>query len=288
MKRVYVVVDLECISGVTSGAMIRTGSSEWAARGRHLATAEVNAVIEGALEAGADTIYVRDSHDSGENLVREDLHPAAELIAGSTNVTPYLPDLDEGFDALFLVGFHARMGTHRGHFDHTVTTAAISEIRLNGTPVGEIGLYAAYAGFLGVPVALVTGDAAGVAEARALFGDIETVAVKTAYGRFAARVPAPETTRPLIRAASKRALERPGFVWNVGTPVEVALDFLRSAEADMAEMVPGGVRSGARTVTYQHEEPAMTFKAIEAMIKLGGIAANRWAQGLYTSGARVT
>jgi D-amino peptidase len=284
---VYLIVDLECISGVSNGGMVRVGSADWASRGRHLATADVNAAVEGALAAGAARIYVRDSHDNGENLVREELHSAAELISGSAAVTPYLPDID-GFDAVFLMGFHARMGTHRGFYDHTVTTATISEIRLNGTPVGEIGLYGAYAGLRGIPVTLITGDVAAVAEARELFGPIQGVAVGEGYGRFAARLRAPEVTRPEIRAAAEAALSDAGRPWRLGTPLHVGMDFLRSAEADMAEMVPGARRTSARTVEYRHDDPEMTFKAIQAMIKLGGIAASRWASALYTTGSRVT
>ena len=276
-----VIVDLEGISGITHGDMIRVGSPDWAARGRHLATAEVNTVVEGALAGGATTVYVRDSHDSGENLVREDLHEAAELISGGLAIPRYVVGLDDSFDAVYLIGFHARMGTHLGHFDHTVTTASVSEVRLNGTPVGEIGLYGAYAGIHGVPVTMITGDAAAVREARELFGDVPGVSVKEGYGRFAARVPSAETTRPLILAAAEQAVRYEGRPYRLETPVRADIDFLRSADADMAEMVPRATRTGARTVTYQDDDPELTFKAVAAMINLGGVAASRWARNLY-------
>jgi hypothetical protein len=54
----------------------------------------------------------------------------------------------------------------------------------------------------------------------------------------------------------------------------------------MAEMVPGTIRSGARCVSYRHEQPAVVFQAMEAMVNLAGIAAGRWAQALYTTGNR--
>lgn len=282
--KVYVIVDLEGISGVTHGDMIRVGSQDWAARGRHIATAEVNTVVEGAVAGGATTIYVRDSHDAGENLVREDLHEAAELISGALAVPQFVVGLDDSFDAVYLVGFHARMGTYLGHFDHTVTTASVSEVRLNGTPVGEIGLYGAYAGLHGVPVTLITGDLAAVREARELFGDVPGVSVKEGYGRFSARVSPTSVTRPQIREAAERAVRYEGRPWQLATPLRTDIDFLRSADADMAEMVPRATRTGARTVSYQDDDPEQTFKAVAAMINLGGIAASRWARNLY--GAR--
>jgi D-amino peptidase len=283
---VYVVVDLECISGISNGSMIRVGHPDWAARGRHIATEEVNVIVEGALAGGATRVWVKDGHDAGENLVREDLHPKAELLAGTYAIPGQMPGLDESFDAAFLIGFHARMGTSLAHYDHTVSTATISEARLNGTPVGEIGIYAAYAGMFGVPVVFATGDRAGVQEAIDLIGDIEAVSVKEGYGRNSARVPSSDEIRPQIRAAAERSLTKMGNPLTFETPIHVSVDFLRSADADMAEMVPGASRAGARTVEFQHEDPKMSFKALQAMIALGNVAAGRWAQGLYGSGTR--
>jgi D-aminopeptidase len=79
----------------------------------------------------------------------------------------------------------------------------------------------------------------------------------------------------------------PGRPWALEPPYTVAVDFLRSAEADMAEFVPGSRRAAARTVEYVHDSPAMAFKALKAMVALGGTAAHKWATAIYTTGARV-
>jgi D-amino peptidase len=180
------------------------------------------------------------------------------------------------------------MGTLYAHFDHTITTASVSEVRLNNVPIGEIGIYGAYAGIYGVPVTLVTGDLAAVQEATELFGDdLITVAVKQGYGRFSARIPAPEHVRPRISAAAREAAQAKREPYRLTSPATVAVDFLRSADADMAEMVPGSRRSGARRVEYTHDDPAEVLRALQALVHLGGIAANRWAQALYTTGTRV-
>ena len=287
---VYIVVDMEGLSGITDGRMIRTGHQEWATRGRLQATLEVNAAIEGVLAVGAKRIWVKDGHDSGENLLREKLHKEAELISGSTaaGIAGLMPGMDSSFDRLFQLGFHARMGTREAHFDHTISTATVSEVRLNGIPVGELGIYGAYAGIFGVPTVLVTGDVAATHEATELFGEIETVAVKQGLGRFATRTLSAEETRPRIRQAAEAAMNLTIEPWQVSSPLTVEMDFLRSAEADMAELVPGAVRTNARTVSYTHDDLDMSFKALQAMVNLGGIAASRWARNLYTTGAPVT
>ena len=284
--KIYMVVDCEGISEITTGAMIRTGTSEWDSRGPHMATDEVNAMLEGFAEAGAEQVTICDSHDAAENLIRESLHPLGELISGATNITPMLPGLDGSYDALYLIGLHARMGTLHGHINPTFTTAAISELRLNDRSVGEIGLHAAYAGYHSVPVGMVSGDDKAVAEAHEPLGDVPSVAVKTGLGRFAARVPAREAVRPLLRTTGARGVQIVATTLNLGGPLRASMDFLRSAEADAAEFVPGAVRSGARTVEYQLDDPAMTFKAIQAMVKLGTGAAAKWAVALYSTAAR--
>jgi len=281
---VYITMDMEGISGITTGDMARSGSAEWAHRGRQLATDDVNAAVEGALAAGAKRIWVQDMHDSGETILRERLHPAAELITGCHNVVGHMPGLDSSFDAVFLVGFHAMMGTRFAHFDHTISTACISQVRFNGRPVGELGIFAGYAGFCGVPVALVTGDVAATQEAADFLGDVTTVAVKQGLGRFATRSLRAEGTQALIRQAAEQGLKRPNRVWKPDAPLTIAVDFLRSAEADLAEILPDAQRTGARTVEYTHDSWQMAFRGLQTIVSLAGLAASRWAAALYTKG----
>lgn len=280
------IVDMEGISGVYSERMVRVGATEWSQRTRQLATAEVNVLVEGAIAGGAARVWIQDGHDAGENLLSDQLHEAAELIVGAQAVADHMPGLDDSFDKLFLVGFHARMGTPHALMDHSVTTTTVSEIRFNEMAVGEIGIYAAYAGLRGIPTSLITGDAAAVEEAKGLLGEIEAVAVMDSYGRATTRIRSPKITHPQLRAAAERAVHSSYAPWKPETPLHLAIDFLRSSDADMAEMVPGTQRTGARTVEYVHDDYEMVFKALKSMIYLGGIAAHRWASTIYTTGFR--
>lgn len=76
--------------------------------------------------------------------------------------------------------------------------------------------------------------------------------------------------------------------WKVESPLRVDIEYLRSAEADMAALVPGSLRTGGRSVSYSHTDLEFSFKALQAMVALGGIASSRWARNLYTTGAPVT
>ena len=64
----------------------------------------------------------------------------------------------------------------------------IKDLRLGGVSVGEIGMEAAVAGDMGVPVLLVAGDSAGMAEAQSLLPGVEVVVVKEAIERVGSNV----------------------------------------------------------------------------------------------------
>ena len=284
---VYIVIDMEGVAGVTHGSMIRTGHVEWRDRGTRLMTAEANAAIEGAFLGGATSVLVKDGHDSGQNIRREDLDPRAELVTGNSVTVGLMPGLDSTYDKLFLMGFHAKMGTRFAQFDHTISTATINNLSINNIVVGEIVMYGMLAGLSGVSVALTTGAGPAVDESLDLFGSHQGVRVKQGLGRFAVRTFNPAQVLTQITEGAKNAMDNGAPPLEISLPVTISIDFLRSAEADMAEMVPGSVRSSARTVQYVHEDPDTAFQALQAMVALAGIAASRRASGLYKSGDSV-
>ncbi len=272
--RVYISVDMEGIAGVVHEHQTDPTDARFAAeyaRSCRLMTGEANAAIEGALAAGAESVVVNDSHWLMRNLLAEELHPAAELISGSPKALSMVEGIDGGFDALFFIGYHGRAGTARSTIDHTYTDR-IHEVRVNGAPMGEMGLNAAVAGYFGVPVALVSGDETVAAEARETFGEhVETVVVKRAVSRHAARCLAPAEARGRIRAAAESALRRPHPPYVAPVPVTIDTEFARTVHADMAELVPGSVRTSARTVRYRHEDYREAFRAWRAMYNLAGV-----------------
>ena len=209
--RVYISVDMEGVAGVVHEDQTDPTEPRHAGeynRMRRLMTSEANAAIEGAVEAGATRILVNDSHWLMRNLLAEELHPSAELLSGGPKLRSMVEGVELGFDAAIFVGYHAMAGTRHAIIDHTYT-GTVHEARLNGRPVGELGINAALAGSYGVPVAMVSGDQALAAEAKALLGDaVETVVVKHAVGRFAARSVSPAESCRRIREGAAAALPR--------------------------------------------------------------------------------
>jgi len=260
---VLISVDMEGISGVVTGDHTSSSHKEYE-RFRKLMTAEANAAIEGALAGGADQIVVNDSHSGMANILIEELNPVAELISGSPKPFGMMQGIGPEVDAVFFVGYHAASGTGAAVLEHT-WSGHVVELRLNSRVVGEMGLNAALAGAYDAPVVLVTGDRAVTEEAHALFGEIETVAVKDGVTRSAARCLHPEVAHKRIRQAAERALRLavPPFV--VPPPITLQVVFQRAIHADMAALLPGSQKVDGRTVEWTGEDMPAVYKVFRAM-----------------------
>ena len=240
-------------------------------RHRLTMTLEVNAAIEGALDGGATEVTVNDSHDTMKNLLLEEIHPEARVITGSPKPSSMCQGLDESFGAVFLTGCHARAGSP-GVLSHTYTQD-VAELRFNGVVFGEIAMNAAFAGAMGVPVALVVGDSSAAQEALDTLGHLgpmEALAVKRHVTRFSADHTHPGKSRHLIREAARRAVLGASRIspFRVEEPVGVELRFIHQGLADAALLMPGVARLDALTVTYQAPDCLTALRAARAMIAL--------------------
>lgn len=250
--KVYISVDMEGVSNVVMSYQLFPQRQERALdEVREAVTREVNAAVEGAFKAGATKVLVNENH-SGREIIPSLLDRRALLLSGKPKFMMTAEGIED-YDTLFLIGIHARAGTADGVMDHTWNPKELSEFRVNGRPIGEIGLNALYAAHYGIPVSLVTGDRAACDEAVELLGDVETVAVKAGSGRFAAYCPHPELNYDLIRLAAQRALERhPAFrPLKFHAPMALEFDYFTQQQAMLVSLVPGARRTGPRTVRFE-------------------------------------
>lgn len=256
---------MEGVAGVVMTAHVSRDHKEYE-RFRKLMTAEANAAIEGALAGGAKQVIVNDSHGGAANILIEELNPAATLISGNPRPFGMIQGISSDINAVFFVGYHGASGTATATLAHTVTGEVV-EVCLNGRLVGETGINAAMAGVYGTPVVLVTGDKAVTEEARALLGNIETVAVKEAVTQTAAQCLAPKVACRYIREAAERALKLKIAPFVVKPPITLRIVFLRPGSADSVAMLLSGVhRVDGRTVEWTGEDMTSVFRTFRAMI----------------------
>jgi D-amino peptidase len=173
-RKVYISVDMEGISGVVGDDQTSAGQPEYN-RSRKLMAEDANAAIRGAFAGGATEVVVNDSHGSQRNLLPEDLDPRARLISHSFKRHGMVEGLDETFDAVIFVGYHAKADSPRGLFAHT-GSGVVKDVIVNGRSAGEGGLNTLMAQWYGVPVVMISGDDVAVAQQKEWTPNIRGVA----------------------------------------------------------------------------------------------------------------
>ena len=270
--KIFISADMEGVSGVTHFAQCRPTHPDYG-RFRRLLTQEVNAAVEGAVEGGATCVVVNDAHFTMTNILVEELHPAGELISGSTKLLGQMEGLDETFDGVFMVGYHQGDGMGDGTVNHTLMSATLRRVRLNSVEVDEAMLNARLAGAFGVPVALLTGDDVVCGQAERTLEGITVAAVKRAIDRLSAQHMPPHAAQALIReqaaAATRRLREAPPDPIFPESPVRLELEFRSTSAAHCCTLFPGVKRLSPSVVAIEHPSFIHAFHHFWGLAILG-------------------
>jgi len=250
--KVYISVDMEGVAGAVTGNQLGPSGFEYA-RFREFMTREALAAVHAAKEAGATEILVSDSHGNGENLLIELFPPDVRIIRSWPRHLSMMAGVDESFDAVLFIGYHASASNPAGVRAHTFSSARLTRVALNGTNVTEGAWNAAIAGHFGVPVVMISGDDAAIAEVRSLVGNIEGAETKKHLGFHSASTLTPQASYELIGQKVKAALGRlKDFKpYKAQAPVTVDLSFKHYTQAEVLAYLPGFERTDAHSVRYR-------------------------------------
>jgi D-amino peptidase len=202
--KVYISADMEGITGVTHQDECMKDHPSYA-EFRDRMTSEVAAACEGAIEAGASEILIKDAHGTGRNIIAEKLPACARLIRGwSGHPLMQVAGLDDSFDAVLFVGYHAKAGSDANPLAHTFS-GKMSRIELNGEIASEFLIHAYAAAWVGVPVVFLSGDEEICQEASLKIPNLKTVAVFQGEGLSTISI-APGVARQRIKDGVATAL----------------------------------------------------------------------------------
>ena len=264
--KVFISVDMEGVSGVIHWEDVTRKGKDYDYF-RRLMTLETNAAIEGALQAGATEILVKDAHGSGRNILPELLNKETQLIRDwSGRPLSMMEAIDKSFDAVIFVGYHARAGTADAVLDHTMT-GSIYDLKLNGIVMPEAGINAAIAGYFDVPVVMIAGDDAIIKQAKELLGNLETVTTKWGIGE-AARMLHPEKARALIKEKTFKALKRikDYKVYKLKPPYTMEITYTTAGRAKKAATIPYAKRTGDRSASFTSDDFIMVLRFMETAL----------------------
>ncbi len=220
---IFVMVDMEGISGVYCSAQVDATMPGYAAARRYM-TWDANACVAGCFDGGASRVVVRDAHGGGGNMIWDEFDPRAEYIQGRSG-RQRMPAI-ETFDALILLGYHAMAGTPEAVLEHTMSSKHWQNLRINGVLSGELAIDAGLAGDAGVPTIMVSGDDKLCDEARRFIPGIEAAQVKKGLDCQGAQLMTKEAAHELIRATAKRAVQRRSEIkpYVAAKPVRMTLE----------------------------------------------------------------
>jgi D-amino peptidase len=249
--KVYISADMEGITGVVSGDQLGPTGFEYQ-RAREWMTGEVLAAIQGAREAGATEFVISDSHGNGESLLIDRLPTDIPIRVVRSFPRPLgmMEGIDSSFAAAIFVGYHTSTSSLTGVRAHTMSSALLTRIALNGTAMSEAGLNAAIAAEFGVPVVMITGDDQIVAETRQRLGNLEGVAVKRAIGFHSAETMIPSVAAELIHQRAKIAVQRRGEMKPYGMthPINVDVSMKNYRPVELLGYLPNVQRIDSHTV----------------------------------------
>ena len=254
--KIYISADMEGITGVSHWDEVEHNKPTAYNQFQERMTLEVLAACDGANDAGAKEIWVKDAHYSGRNILAEKLPANVRLIRGWSG-HPYsmVQELDESFDALMMIGYHSMAGQGGNPLAHTMSSSKIDSIYINGQQTSEFFLHGNIAGKLGVPLVFVSGDAGLCEEVQGISPGTTTHATMVGVGDSTISIQ-PEESRISIRKKISKALKGNLQVCILKHPqsFELRIRFIKQQLAYKASHYEGARLIDSKTVQYETDD----------------------------------
>lgn len=264
--KVYISADMEGITGVASVDQLAPANFEYA-QARQWMTADVLAAIQGAREAGATEFVVSDSHGNGQSLLidRFPTDIPITIVRSFPRPLGMMEGLDSTFAAVIFIGYHASTSSTTGVRAHTISSALLTRIAINGTSMSEAGINAAIAAQFGVPVVMISGDDQIVAETKQRLGPIEGAVVKRAVGFHSAATLTPEAGQALIRQHAKTGITRRSEMrpYAMTKPITLEVSFKNYRPVELLGYLSNVQRIDSHTIRYMARDMVDVSKFIE-------------------------
>src|SRR5687767_14038976 len=243
---------MEGVVGVVTEQQLGPAGFEYG-RFREFMTREAVAAVEAAKAAGATEIIVADSHGNGQNLLIDQFPSDVRIIRSWPRRLGMVAGIDDGVDAAIFIGYHSGTNNPAGVRAHTFSSANLTRVALNGTNVTEGSWNAAIAGQFGVPVVMISGDDAAIAEVRKAVGNIEAAETKRSFGFHSALTITPQASYAIIGQRVRSALGRMQDFkpFKVQMPVTVDVSFKNYMPAEVLAYLPLFERTDSHSIRFR-------------------------------------
>jgi D-amino peptidase len=253
--KVHISVDMEGVAGTVTGDQLGPAGFEYG-RFREFMTREAIAAVEAARAAGATEIVVADSHGNGENLLIEQFPTDIRVIRSWPRRLGMVAGIDDNVDAAIFIGYHAGTNNPTGVRAHTFSSANLTRVAVNGANMTEGSWNAAIAGHFNVPIVMMSGDDAAIAEVRKVVGNIEAAETKRSLGFHSALTITPQASYQLIGQRARAALGRLAEFkpLKVQTPVTVDVSFKNYLPSEVLAYLPLFERTDSHSIRFRAKD----------------------------------
>lgn len=251
--KIYISVDIEGVCGATAWDEALPGGEEYKQFQQQM-TREVKAACEGAVEAGAKEIYVRDAHNTARNIIASELPENTRLIRGWSR-HPYMmmQELDSTFDAALMIGYHSLAGGMGNPLAHTMSSK-ITEVTINKRPASEFLINWYTAMLEHVPLVFLSGDREICDYAAKTVTGLCTVAVKTGCAASTVNIH-PEAAARMIKSNVYEVLtgKLTSYLQELPERFKVTISYVSTHDAYKASFYPGARLLSSRMIGYESE-----------------------------------
>ncbi len=253
--KVHISVDMEGVAGAVTGDQLGPAGFEYG-RFREFMTREAMAAVTAAKEAGATEIVVADSHGNGENLLIDQFPTDVRIVRSWPRPLSMMAGVDETVDAAIFIGYHASTNNPTGVRAHTFSSATLTRVALNGVDMTEGSWNAAIAGHFNVPVVMMSGDDAAIAEVRKVVGNIAGAETKKALSFHSALTITPQASVELIGRQVKAALARRAEFkpYRPSGPITVEVSFKHYRPAQVLAYLPLFERTSSHSIRFRAKD----------------------------------
>ncbi len=252
---VFLSADIEGTCGIAAWAETERATPMDYRPFQQQMTREVKAACDGAIAAGAGTVFVRDAHDTARNIDPAALPEKAKIMRGWTgDPLSMMSGLDTGdYGAVLFTGYHAWASSSGNPLSHTMNLRN-EYVTLNGVRMSEFLMNAYTAGYYGVPVVFLSGDKALCDFAAELIPGVTTVAVNEGRGGAVVSMH-PDVAVREIKEGAKRAVKN---AKNCVVPMpdffEMTVRFKEHKVAYSKSFYPGAVLEDEKNVFYSSDD----------------------------------
>jgi len=251
--KVFISADIEGVTTTTTWDETNASHPSYKLHAKQM-TEEVLACIQGAKNAGATEIVVKDAHGPANNIDPTKMPSGVKLLRNKTGHPYVMVDgIDKTFDAAMFVGYHSAAGRTGNPLAHTYS-GRCTYIKINDIIASEFLIYSYACALEGVPTVFLSGDKMLCHDSKDLHPKLITCDVKDGIGAMTINYSTEDTIKS-IKELSEKALSQDlqNALINLPDNFKVEFCFKEHMYAERASYFPGVTKKDDYTVIFESD-----------------------------------